>query len=76
MGRTEADKRSAFDKLTDEILEELLKEEAEEEIRRQEIIKNGCPCKNKVRKTYSLSKIDYLECDICHKQFSMDGNPK
>lgn len=60
----------------DEILEKLKKEEKEQETKRQQIIKNGCPHINKIEKIYSLSGIHYLECDICYKQFDMQGKEK
>lgn len=60
----------------DEILEEIKKEEKEEQARKEQIIKNGCHHTNKIEKVYSLSKKHYLESDVCYKQFNMDGTPK
>ncbi len=58
-----------MEKWTDEVLAE----EKELELRNQEIIKNGCPCTNKTEHIYTFSRIHYLMCDVCRKQFTLDG---
>ncbi|WP_206459406.1 hypothetical protein [Anaerovorax sp. IOR16] len=64
-----------FENLTDEILAEIIQEENQKEIEKQEIIKNGCPHVNKTERVGTISKVHFLECDICKKQFDMMGNP-
>jgi len=63
-----------MEKWTDEILAEILAEEKELELRNQEIIKNGCPCTKKTEHVYTFSRIPYLMCVVCRKQFDLDGN--
>jgi len=62
------------DEIFNDILEEIKQEEKQKEIKRQEIIKNGCPCTNKIERIATISRIHFLECDICFKQFDMQGN--
>lgn len=62
--------------IIDEILEELKEEEKQREIKRQKIIKKGCPHTNKIERIYTLSREHYLECDVCHKQFDMQSRIK
>lgn len=61
--------------LANEIIDEILEEERQSEIKRQEILKNGCPCTNKIERIGTISKIHFLECDVCYKQFDLNGNP-
>ena len=58
----------------DEILNEIKEEERQREIERQKIIKNGCPHTNKIECIGTFSRIHFLECNICLKQFDMQGN--
>jgi hypothetical protein len=63
-----------IDEITDEILAEIIQEEIERELKNQEIIKNGCPHTNKIQRIATISRIHFLECDVCLKQFDMKGN--
>lgn len=63
------------EKLANEIITKILEEEKQSEIKRQEIIKNGCPHTNKTEQIATISKIHFLQCDICFKQFDLNGNP-
>ena len=56
-----------------EILDEILEEEKQREVKRKEIVKNGCPCTNKIKRIATISKIEFLECDVCYKQFDLKG---
>lgn len=62
------------DELIDEILEEIIKEEKERKLRNQEIINNGCPHTNKTERIGTISRIHFLECNVCYKQFDLKGN--
>jgi len=62
-----------INKITDDILKEILEEEKIEKIRKEEIIKNGCPHINKVERIATISRIHFLECDVCLKQFYLNG---
>lgn len=59
--------------IMEEILKEVIEEEKMEEQRRREIIANGCPCTEKEEHIGTFSKIHFLQCSICGKQFDMDG---
>ena len=63
-----------IDRLTDDILRELKEEEKQMETKRLDIVKNGCPCLNKIERISSISRIHFLECEICYKQFDLKGN--
>ena len=58
-----------------EIMQEIIAEEKIEEERRKEILAKGCPCTNKVERVGFFSKIKFLECPICFKQYNLDGTP-
>lgn len=58
-----------------EIMQEIIAEEKIEEERRKEILAKGCPCTNKVERIGFFSKIKFLECPICFKQYNLDGTP-
>lgn len=58
-----------------ELLEEIKQEEREAEQRRQKILAEGCTCEEKIECIGTISKIKFLECPICHKQFTLDGEP-
>jgi hypothetical protein len=64
----------SIEEFTDRILKEIIEEEKQKETKRQEIIKNGCPHTNKIKRVATISKIEFLECDICYKQFDLNGN--
>ena len=55
-----------------EILEEIKAEEMAEQERKAEIIKNGCPHTEKVRRKSLVYKTEWLECSVCGKQFYLD----
>jgi hypothetical protein len=55
------------------ILEEIKTEEKAEEERRNAIIKNGCPHIEKIERIGTFTKMHYLECAVCKKQFYMNG---
>ena len=59
--------------LLNEILDKVLAEEREDRLKREAIIKEGCPCVNKVERVATISRIHFLECAVCNKQFTMDG---
>ena len=59
--------------LFNEILNEVIEEEKVEEQHRKEIIAKGCPCINKEEHIGTFTKIHFLQCPICGKQFNMDG---
>jgi len=63
-----------INKIAEGILKEILEEEKVKEIERQEIIKNGCPHTNKIKRVATISRIEFLECDVCYKQFDLQGN--
>ena len=63
-----------INEIANEILKEILEKEKAKEIKRQEIIKNGCPHTNKVERIATISRKQFLECDICYKQFDLSGN--
>lgn len=56
-------------------MQEIIAEEKIEEERRKEILAKGCPCTNKVERIGFFSKIKFLECPICFKQYNLDGTP-
>ena len=56
-----------------EVLEAVKEDEKEQEEKRQVIIKKGCPHTNKVKKSSLVYKTEWLECDVCGKQFYLDG---
>ena len=56
-----------------EILEEIKTAERTEEERRKEIIKNGCPHTEKIKRKSLVYKTEWLECSACGKQFYLDG---
>ena len=58
----------------DEIINEIKEEEKQKEIKRQEIIKNGCPHINKIKRVATISRIEFLECEVCYKQFYLNGD--
>jgi len=62
-----------MNELVKELMVEILEEEKQREIKRKEIIKNGCPCTNKIKRIATISKIEFLECDVCYKQFDLKG---
>lgn len=59
----------------EELVNKVLKEKKKNEMKRQEILKNGCPHTNKTERIATISKIHFLECNICFKQFDLKGNP-
>ena len=63
-----------INKIANELINEILEEEKVKEIKRQEIIKNGCPHTNKIKRIATISRIEFLECDVCYKQFDLQGN--
>jgi hypothetical protein len=71
LGRVEIMKST--NELIDEILDEIKEEEKEKELRNQEIIKNGCPHSNKTKRIATISRIHFLECDVCRKHFDLQG---
>ena len=62
-----------FERLINNILDEIKAEEKAEEERWKDIIKNGCPHTEKVERIGTFSGEHFLECAICKKQFNMDG---
>lgn len=62
-----------FEKVFNEIIEELNNEEQQEKLKKAEIIKNGCPHTNKIEKTSLVYKTKWLECTVCGKQYYLDG---
>ena len=63
------------ERVANEIIDKILEEEKILDLNRSEIIKNGCPHTNKTEQIATLSKIHFLQCDVCFKQFDLDGNP-
>jgi len=53
-----------MNELVNELIDEILKEEQKKEVKRKEIIKNGCPCTNKIKRIATISRIEFLECDV------------
>jgi len=58
----------------DEIINEIKEEEKQREMKRKEIIENGCPHTNKTKRIATISKKEFLECDVCYKQFYLNGD--
>jgi len=63
-----------LNRVANRLVNEVLEEAKVKEAKRQEIIKNGCPCTNKIKRIATISKIEFLECDVCYKQFDLSGN--
>jgi hypothetical protein len=57
-----------------DLVDKVIDEHKQKEIKRKQIIENGCPHTNKIKCIATISKIEFLECDICFKQFDLDGN--
>lgn len=56
-----------------ELLREIEEDMNKKEEERKAIIKNGCPHTKKIERIGLFSKEHYLECEVCKKQFYMDG---
>jgi hypothetical protein len=64
-----------IDKITDEILNKILAEEKETELKNKETIANGCPHSEKKNHTGIFSGVEFKFCVVCNKQFDLNDNP-
>jgi len=62
-----------LNKIVNKLVNEVLEEEKVKWAKRQEIIKNGCLHINKIKRIATMSRTEFLECDVCYKQFDLLG---
>ena len=65
--------KNDFEQFAKEVLNEIKIEEEIKEKENAQIIKNGCPHTHLTKKKSLVYNTEWLECDVCSKQYNLDG---
>ena len=67
--------KNDFNQFAKEILNEIKIEEEIKEKENTQIIQNGCPHADLIKKQSLVYHTEWLECVVCGKQYNLDGTP-